>query len=149
MLPPFYFILTKIRGFRRPYCSHGRSKSKKCTFILYFHCSWQSKSPSSYLALEDFCYINLNLYKYLLLVDSTGGPQEKRLLGSLLSDYNSLNRPVLNESEALMLTFGVTLQQIIDVVSTREQISPSNEYISVQERAHINANFAAAVLVLS
>ena len=50
--------------------------------------------------------------------DSTGGPQEKRLLGSLLSDYNTLNRPVLNESEALMLTFGITLQQIIDVVST-------------------------------
>jgi hypothetical protein len=50
--------------------------------------------------------------------ESIGGPQEKRLLGSLLSDYNSLNRPVLNESEALMLTFGVTLQQIIDVVST-------------------------------
>jgi nicotinic acetylcholine receptor len=54
-----------------------------------------------------------------LVTESIGGPQEKRLLGSLLSDYNSLNRPVLNESEALMLTFGVTLQQIIDVVSTR------------------------------
>jgi hypothetical protein len=53
-----------------------------------------------------------------LVTESIGGPQEKRLLGSLLSDYNSLNRPVLNESEALMLTFGVTLQQIIDVVSS-------------------------------
>jgi hypothetical protein len=72
----------------------------------------------------------------MLLLDSTGGPQEKRLLGSLLSDYNSLNRPVLNESEALMLTFGVTLQQIIDVVSTREQPGPSKEYstYSVQEK---------------
>jgi hypothetical protein len=74
-----------------------------------------------------------------LLLDSTGGPQEKRLLGSLLSDYNSLNRPVLNESEALMLTFGVTLQQIIDVVSTREQPGPSKEFsVSVQERAQTN-----------
>ena len=49
-----------------------------------------------------------------------GGPQKKRLLGTLLSDYNTLNRPGLNESEALMLTFGITLQQIIDVVSFSE-----------------------------
>jgi hypothetical protein len=58
------------------------------------------------------------VYHEISCAESIGGPQEKRLLGSLLSDYNSLNRPVLNESEALMLTFGVTLQQIIDVVST-------------------------------
>ncbi len=66
-----------------------------------------------------------------LVTESIGGPQEKRLLGSLLSDYNSLNRPVLNESEALMLTFGVTLQQIIDVVSNhiyRSKGMVSGEY---------------------
>jgi hypothetical protein len=43
-------------------------------------------------------------------------------LGSLLADYNTLNRPVLNESEALMLTFGVTLQQIIDVVRSLRRL---------------------------
>ena len=30
---------------------------------------------------------------------------------------NSKLRPVMNESEPLILTFGITLQQIIDVVS--------------------------------
>ena len=75
-----------------------------------------------------------------------GGPYEKELLKGLLTDYeryvrlftqltkrplwksgfywfhlsNSFdsrqNRPVLNESSPLVLTFGVTLQQIIDVV---------------------------------
>lgn len=30
-------------------------------------------------------------------------------------DYDVLERPVVNESEPLLLTFGVTLQQIIDV----------------------------------
>ena len=46
-----------------------------------------------------------------------GGPFEKELLKALLTDYEIQNRPVLNESEPLVLTFGVTLQQIIDVVS--------------------------------
>ena len=48
-----------------------------------------------------------------------GGPFEKELLKALLTDYEIQNRPVLNESEPLVLTFGVTLQQIIDVVSRR------------------------------
>ena len=34
-----------------------------------------------------------------------------------MADYDSMERPVEDEGEALNLTFGVTLQQIIDVVS--------------------------------
>jgi len=34
-----------------------------------------------------------------------------------MADYDSMERPVEDEGEPLMLTFGVTLQQIIDVVS--------------------------------
>lgn len=44
------------------------------------------------------------------------GPHEKKLLNHLLSNYNTLERPVANESEALQVRFGLTLQQIIDVV---------------------------------
>ncbi|XP_037932783.1 uncharacterized protein LOC119667551 [Teleopsis dalmanni] len=43
------------------------------------------------------------------------GPHEKRLLHSLLDNYNSLERPVVNESDPLQLSFGLTLMQIIDV----------------------------------
>ena len=32
-------------------------------------------------------------------------------------DYDNLERPVVNESHPLLVTFGITLQQIIDVVS--------------------------------
>ena len=35
----------------------------------------------------------------------------------LFSNYNKLERPVMNEAEAVVLSFGLTLQQIIDVVS--------------------------------
>ena len=31
-------------------------------------------------------------------------------------DYDPLERPVINESSSIMVTFGITLQQIIDVV---------------------------------
>ena len=34
-----------------------------------------------------------------------------------MSDYNKLERPVYNETDPVNLTFGLTLQQIIDVVS--------------------------------
>lgn len=52
------------------------------------------------------------------IADSIQGPHEKRLLNHLLAAYNTLERPVANESEALQVKFGLTLQQIIDVVST-------------------------------
>ena len=45
------------------------------------------------------------------------GPNERRLINDLLEKYNNLERPVYNESEPLDLAFGLTLQQIIDVVS--------------------------------
>ncbi len=45
------------------------------------------------------------------------GPNERRLINDLMGNYNNLERPVANESEALVLSFGLTLQQIIDVVS--------------------------------
>ncbi|KAL1401876.1 hypothetical protein pipiens_019936, partial [Culex pipiens pipiens] len=43
------------------------------------------------------------------------GYHEKRLLHDLLDTYNTLERPVVNESDPLQLSFGLTLMQIIDV----------------------------------
>lgn len=46
------------------------------------------------------------------------GPNEKRLLYDIFNRdlYNRLERPALNESSPLRVDFGLTLQQIIDVV---------------------------------
>lgn len=49
---------------------------------------------------------------------SQQGQHEKKLLNMLLETYNVLERPVANESEPLEVKFGLTLQQIIDVVSS-------------------------------
>ena len=49
-------------------------------------------------------------------VETDGGEYERTLLQDLLRYYNSLERPVFNESDAVELQLGLTLQQIIDVV---------------------------------
>lgn len=66
--------------------------------------------------------------------DSLQGMHENRLLNELLDKYNPLERPVAIESEALNVTFGLTLQQIIDVVSTQKmtnKLIPQPAIISV------------------
>lgn len=66
-------------------------------------------------------YFVMDLYLIVLCLlviyikDSIQGPHEKRLLNNLLATYNTLERPVANESDPLEVKFGLTLQQIIDV----------------------------------
>ena len=62
--------------------------------------------------------VMLSLLVIFLSLDSVdSGEAERRLLNELMGQYNKLERPVYNESDPLVLTFGLTLQQIIDVVS--------------------------------
>jgi len=53
--------------------------------------------------------------------EARSGSNERRLINDLgLYDvrvYNKLERPVVNESEALVVSFSLVLQQIIGVVS--------------------------------
>ena len=63
--------------------------------------------------------LNYNIYDFSCIFSPSGccgGPHEKRLLGNLLDKYNTLERPVFNESEPVVVSFGLTLMQIIDVV---------------------------------
>ena len=63
--------------------------------------------------------ISRNITTFLLfeISGTFGGRFEKKLLRDLMVDYDNLERPVVNESHPLLVTFGITLQQIIDVVS--------------------------------
>ncbi|KAA0203360.1 hypothetical protein HAZT_HAZT006675 [Hyalella azteca] len=65
-----------------------------------------------------------------ILISANAGQHERRLLSDLLGNYNPLERPVANESEPVQVSFGITLQQIIDVVrlsATPTQISTNNK----------------------
>ena len=65
--------------------------------------------------------LNLPLQLYFNWSEVLGfaecGTGERKLLNDLMAYYQKLERPVANESEAVQLRFGLTLQQIMDVVS--------------------------------
>ena len=44
------------------------------------------------------------------------GPDERRLLQDLMENYQKFERPVEDESQPVKLQFGLTLQQIMDLV---------------------------------
>uniref|UniRef100_A0A182J6B5 Neurotransmitter-gated ion-channel ligand-binding domain-containing protein n=1 Tax=Anopheles atroparvus TaxID=41427 RepID=A0A182J6B5_ANOAO len=58
------------------------------------------------------------------------GYNEKRLLHDLLDSYNILERPVVNESDPLQLSFGLTLMQIIDV-DEKNQLLVTNIWLKL------------------
>ncbi|XP_034135106.1 acetylcholine receptor subunit alpha-type acr-16 isoform X7 [Drosophila guanche] len=78
---------------------------------------------------------SLSLFVLLIFLaiikESCQGPHEKRLLNHLLSTYNTLERPVANESEPLEVKFGLTLQQIIDV-DEKNQILTTNAWLNLE-----------------
>ncbi|XP_032529179.2 neuronal acetylcholine receptor subunit alpha-7 isoform X2 [Danaus plexippus] len=59
------------------------------------------------------------------------GYHEKRLLHHLLDHYNVLERPVVNESDPLQLSFGLTLMQIIDV-DEKNQLLITNIWLKLE-----------------
>ena len=65
------------------------------------------------------------------------GINEKKLLSFLLDKYNTLERPVANESEPVMVSFGLTLQQIIDV-DEKNQILTTNAWLNFVSRTFDN-----------
>ena len=50
-------------------------------------------------------------------IGCNGNPHAKRLYDDLLSNYNRLIRPVLNDTDTLTVKLGLKLSQLIDVVS--------------------------------
>ncbi|XP_025416890.1 acetylcholine receptor subunit alpha-type acr-16-like isoform X1 [Sipha flava] len=63
--------------------------------------------------------------------ESVQGKFERQLLDDLLMEYNPLERPVSNESDPLEVTFGITLQQIIDV-DEKNQIVITNAWLNME-----------------
>lgn len=59
-------------------------------------------------------YSNMSFF---LSIDSLQGEYQRKLYKELMDNYNRLERPVLNDSAPIVVELGLTLLQIIDVVS--------------------------------
>ena len=51
---------------------------------------------------------------------------EERLLKKLFSGYNKWSRPVANISDAVLVHFGLSIAQLIDVVGSGDGVGVSN-----------------------
>lgn len=81
--------------------------SPKCKFSLSLSLSLVTTMTNSYIVRCQWFAFNFSV--------CFAGINEKRLLHDLLDTYNTLERPVVNESDPLQISFGLTLMQIIDV----------------------------------
>ena len=75
------------------------------------------QSSSCFLSAKSFIVLVCKFIVTTFSAGTLGGSHERRLLNDLMNHYQKLERPVVNESLAVTLKFGLTLQQILDVVS--------------------------------
>lgn len=101
---------------------------------------------NSYVCINDCLFVCLFTYAWLFgCWPSTigthtrtvcfAGHNEKRLLHDLLDQYNTLERPVVNESDPLQISFGLTLMQIIDV-DEKNQMLVTNIWLKLVSILH-------------
>ncbi|KQS70452.1 uncharacterized protein Dere_GG23910, isoform C [Drosophila erecta] len=90
-----------------------------------------SSSTQIINGLNKHSWIFLLIYLNLSAKVCLAGYHEKRLLHDLLDPYNTLERPVLNESDPLQLSFGLTLMQIIDV-DEKNQLLVTNVWLKLE-----------------
>ncbi|XP_014675203.1 PREDICTED: neuronal acetylcholine receptor subunit alpha-7-like, partial [Priapulus caudatus] len=79
---------------------------------------------------------SLILLLSIIIQESHQSANERRLLKHLLEDYQPLERPVVNESEPVRVSFGIDLQQIIDV-DEKNQIMLANIWLQMDEKNQI------------
>ncbi|XP_062250460.1 neuronal acetylcholine receptor subunit alpha-7-like [Platichthys flesus] len=66
----------------------------------------------------------------MLFRESLQGEHQRRLYKELLANYNRLERPVVNDSAAILVELGLTLLQIIDV-DEKNQVLMTNAWLQL------------------
>ena len=60
-------------------------------------------------------------------LNASAGIHQKRLLRKLFSNYDPNERPVLNDEQVLTVMVGLSIQQIVDLVSSYGEIGTINQ----------------------
>lgn len=93
---------------------HSVFHKKKCNII------WKWGSAFSWLYIYDMFHAALKQFE--------ANPDAKRLYDDLLSNYNRLIRPVVNNSETLTVWLGIKLSQLIEV-NLKNQVMTTNLWV--------------------
>lgn len=88
-------------------------------------CKWKDEDGNPVyevpVVLFSISNVAMNTFVYLLLVTNcamiSANNDAKRLYDDLMSSYNSLIRPVANNSDKLIVKMALKLSQLVDVVS--------------------------------
>ncbi|XP_061541209.1 neuronal acetylcholine receptor subunit alpha-7-like isoform X2 [Phycodurus eques] len=76
------------------------------------------------------CSLAFYLWTAILFKGSLQGEYQRRLYKELLANYNRLERPVINDSAAILVELGFTLLQIIDV-DEKNQVLMTNAWLQL------------------
>ncbi|KAM6979875.1 LOW QUALITY PROTEIN: neuronal acetylcholine receptor subunit alpha-7-like [Aplochiton taeniatus] len=74
--------------------------------------------------------LGISLWMSLLIKGSQQGDNQRRLYKKLMANYNRLERPVVNDSSAILVELGMTLLQIIDV-DEKNQVLMTNAWLQL------------------
>ncbi|KAM4580726.1 neuronal acetylcholine receptor subunit alpha-7-like [Odontesthes bonariensis] len=97
-------------------------------------------SPFSCSAIAEECSMRQAVALWLLILAtllraSVQGPHQRFLLRELMRDYNPMERPVANDTQALTVHFSFTLMQVMDV-DEKNQILTTNAWLQMQWYDH-------------
>nr|XP_033489237.1 neuronal acetylcholine receptor subunit alpha-7-like [Epinephelus lanceolatus] len=76
------------------------------------------------------CSVGFYICAAMLFKGSLQGEHQRRLYKELLANYNRLERPVVNDSAAILVELGLTLLQIIDV-DEKNQVLMTNAWLQL------------------
>ncbi|XP_061690338.1 neuronal acetylcholine receptor subunit alpha-7-like isoform X8 [Syngnathoides biaculeatus] len=76
------------------------------------------------------CSLGIYVWTTILFKGSLQGEYQRRLYKELLANYNRLERPVTNDSAAILVELGFTLLQIIDV-DEKNQVLMTNAWLQL------------------
>lgn len=74
--------------------------------------------------------VGIYLWTAFLFKGSLQGEHQRRLYQELMANYNRLERPVVNDSSAILVELGLTLLQIIDV-DEKNQVLMTNAWLQL------------------
>lgn len=112
----------------------------------YFFCSF-SISCSSHNGLCCFSFAIIFLF-LLPLPGCLGGEYQRKLYRDLMENYNRLERPVQNDSAPIVVELGLTLLQIIDVVSVYMHGNMHGNSIECQITSNVPPFFFVALFTV-